>query len=104
MRRSSLYARNFIRSIMGILMVAGLSSELIRGGLVPESTGIPFTDPVRLRDICGIENDFQNKPELSSDFIYRLIDVMGGPRHFYKHYYIGAVSPLGFVKNGKNFN
>lgn len=67
-------------------------------------TGIPFTDPKRLETDCGIENDFPRRPELSSDFIYRLIDAMGGPEHFYKHYYIGAVSPLGFVKDGKNYN
>ena len=29
---------------------------------------------------------------------------MGGPDHFYKHYFIGSVSPLGFVKNKKNYN
>ena len=67
-------------------------------------TGIPFTDPVRLEHDCGIANDFDKKPELSSEFIYLLINRMGGPSHFYKHYFIGAVSPLGFVKNGKNYN
>jgi hypothetical protein len=29
---------------------------------------------------------------------------MGGPDHFFRHFYLGAVSPLGFVKNGKNYN
>ncbi len=67
-------------------------------------TGIPFTDPIRLEKECGIENNFDKKPELSSDFVYRMIDMMGGPEHFYRHYYIGAVSPLGFIKNGKNYN
>lgn len=67
-------------------------------------TGIPFTDPIRLHKECGIENSFAQKPELSSDFIYRLIRYLGGPDHFYAHYYIGAVSPLGFIQNGKNFN
>lgn len=67
-------------------------------------TGIPFTDPIRLEQNCGIPNAFDKKPELSSVFIYTLIDHMGGPDQFYGHYYIGAVSPLGFVKNNKNFN
>ncbi len=67
-------------------------------------TGIPFTDPVHLEQNCGIQNAFDKKPELSSIFIYSLINHMGGPAHFYKHYYIGAVSPLGFVKDNKNFN
>ncbi len=67
-------------------------------------TGIPFTDPIRLEENCGIPNAFDKKPELSSIFIYSLIDHMGGPYQFYRHYYVGAVSPLGFVKNNKNFN
>jgi len=67
-------------------------------------TGIPFTDPVQLEKACGIPNDFDKKPELSSQFIYLLIENMGGVIPFYRHYFIGAVSPLGFVKNGKNFN
>jgi hypothetical protein len=67
-------------------------------------TGIPFTDPIRLTEDCGIENRFEKKGELSAQFIYMLIDVMGGPELFYKRYFIGAVSPLGFTKNGKNFN
>ena len=67
-------------------------------------TGIPFTDPVRLENVCGIPNFFDKKQELSSQFVYELIKYMGGPVHFYKHYYIGAVSPLGFTKEGKNYN
>ncbi len=67
-------------------------------------TGIPFTDPVRLETECGINNPFQKKPELSSQFVYMFINRMGGVQHFYRHYYIGAVSPLGFTKNGKNYN
>ena len=67
-------------------------------------TGIPFTDPVRLESKCGISNTFKKRSELSSEFIYMLIDQMGGPDHFYKHYFIGSVSPLGFVKNKKNYN
>ncbi len=67
-------------------------------------TGIPFTDPIHLETACGIPNNFDKKPELSSQFIYMLIENMGGVIPFYRHYFIGAVSPLGFVKNGKNFN
>ncbi|VAW28661.1 hypothetical protein MNBD_BACTEROID07-610 [hydrothermal vent metagenome] len=67
-------------------------------------TGIPFTDPIRLEKACGIPNNFDKKAELSSQFIYLLIENMGGVSPFYQHYFIGAISPLGFVKNGKNFN
>jgi len=57
-----------------------------------------------LENECGIKNDFDKRGEISSEFIYKLINSMGGPTPFYKHFYIGSVSPLGFVKEGKNFN
>jgi len=66
-------------------------------------TGIPFTDPIRL-EILGIENSFQKRQELSSVFIYDMIHDCGGPGLFYSRYYIASLSPLGFVKGGKNYN
>lgn len=67
-------------------------------------TGIPFTDPIRLANECGIENPFEKKPELSSDFIYRVINAYGGVKTFYNKFLISSLCPLGFVKNGKNLN
>ena len=67
-------------------------------------TGISFTDPIKLESTCGIKNTFQKKPELSSEFIYRMIQAFGGPEHFYQHYFISAVSPLGFTRKGININ
>lgn len=67
-------------------------------------TGIPFTDPIKLEKICGIENDLQKKAELSADFIYSMIDSFGGPIDFYSKYFFTSVSPLGFTKDGKNLN
>jgi hypothetical protein len=67
-------------------------------------TGITFTDPVRLEEKCGIQNAFQKKPELSSVFIYEMIEAFGGVQAFYSDYYLSAVSPLGFKRNGKNLN
>ncbi len=68
------------------------------------TTGIPFTDPIRLNKVCGINNSFPQRPELSSKFIYRLIDSCGGVEPFYHHFYFTSVSPYGFTKNGKNLN
>lgn len=68
------------------------------------STGIPFTDPVRLKEELGIHNDFEPRQELSSRFIYQMIQAIGGPEIFYKNFYFTSVSPLGFVKDGKNLN
>jgi hypothetical protein len=68
------------------------------------TTGISFTDPIKLEKICGIPNTLQKKPELSADFIYMMIAAFGGPDIFYKRFLISAVSPLGFIKDGVNIN
>lgn len=67
-------------------------------------TGIPFTDPIRLAEKCGIANEFQKRGELSSEFVYAVIDAFGGPAAFYGRYHFTALSPLGFVRDGKNLN
>lgn len=67
-------------------------------------TGLPFTDPVRLETACGIANPFVKRSELSSVFIYDMIDAFGGVEVFYKQFLITAVSPLGFMQDGRNLN
>ncbi len=67
-------------------------------------TGISFTDPIRLVDICGIENSFHKRQETSSVFVYNFIEKYGGPEAFYRDYFITATFPLGFVFEGKNIN
>ncbi|MEP6682434.1 MAG: uracil-DNA glycosylase family protein [Parafilimonas sp.] len=89
------YNDNFKRHLL-----IGINPGRFGGGI----TGIPFTDPIRLEKICDIKNDFQKKQELSSVFIYDMIEAFGGVPAFYKQFYISAVSPLGFVKHGKNLN
>ena len=81
-------------------LILGINPGRFGGGI----TGIPFTDPLRLLSVCGIENNFQKKQELSSVFIYEMIDAFGGPESFYNNFYISSVSPLGFTKNNKNLN
>ena len=66
-------------------------------------TGVPFTDPIRLAHL-GISNVFPKKQELSSVFIYAMIEACGGPELFFSRFYITSLSPLGFVKDGKNYN
>ena len=67
-------------------------------------TGINFTAPRQLTDYCAISHPWGNSSELSAEFIYEMIALYGGPKKFYGDYFIGAMSPLGFVKNGKNIN
>jgi hypothetical protein len=80
-------------------LILGINPGRHGGGV----TGIPFTDPVKLQAL-GIDNDFPKKRELSADFVYEMIAAYGGADKFYRQYYIGAVSPLGFTKNEKNLN
>lgn len=81
-------------------LLLGINPGRFGGGV----TGIPFTDPVRLEKVCGIQNNWQKKQELSSVFIYEMINAFGGAENFYNQFYISATSPLGFVKDGKNLN
>ena len=81
-------------------IMLGINPGRFGGGV----TGIPFTDPIRLVKECGIKNNFIKKQELSSVFIYDMINAYGSAEKFYRKYYISAISPLGFVKEGKNLN
>ncbi|MEQ8807511.1 MAG: DUF4918 family protein [Imperialibacter sp.] len=81
-------------------LIIGINPGRFGGGV----TGIPFTDPLKLQDICGIENSLARKQELSSTFIYHMITAFGGPEAFYQHFCFSAVSPVGFTMNGKNLN
>ena len=67
-------------------------------------TGVNFTAPRQLRENCGIDHPWGNSSELSAEFIYEMITAYGGPAKFYADYFIGAVSPLGYMKDGKNIN
>jgi hypothetical protein len=67
-------------------------------------TGVPFTDPVILEKVCGISNDLNKRHELSSIFVYDIINAFGGPSSFYSRFYITSVCPLGFISKGKNVN
>jgi hypothetical protein len=80
--------------------IFGINPGRFGGGV----TGIPFTDPIRLENECGIKNDLAKKPELSSIFVYAVIDAYGGAPKFYGDFFITALSPLGFTKDGVNLN
>lgn len=67
-------------------------------------TGVPFTDPIRLAELCGIANDWPKKSELSAQYVYQMIDAYGGIAKFYGNYFITALSPLGYVRDGRNLN
>ena len=78
-------------------MILGINPGRLGAG----ATGIPFTDPKRLLEKCGIETSY-TLHEPSSVFIYEVIEAYGGTFDFYKDFYISSVCPLGFVQNNKN--
>jgi len=82
------------------ILLLGINPGRLGGGI----TGVPFTDPVKMQENCKIPNDLQKKTEPSAGFIYDMINSYGGPDKFYSKYFIHAVCPLGFTKNGINYN
>jgi hypothetical protein len=66
------------------------------------STGIPFTDTRRLNEDCGIAFTGFRTHEPSSSFIYEMIGAFGGVNEFYSRYFLSAICPLGFTRDGKN--
>ena len=68
-------------------------------------TGVAFTDPVALREICGIDNVLpRGRPELSTQFVYRGVEALGGPAEFYQHFFLGSIYPLVLLSKGLNHN
>ena len=82
------------------VLVFGINPGRFGAGI----TGVTFTDPVALADNCGIENDLPRRQEISSIFIYNVIERCGGTHEFYRRLFLTAVSPLGFTRNGNNLN
>jgi len=89
------YADSYTRRLM-----LGINPGRFGAGI----TGINFTAPKQLKENCGIDHPLKLSSELSAEFIYDVIEEYGGVKKFYRHWFIGAVCPLGFVKNGKNIN
>jgi hypothetical protein len=86
-------------------IILGINPGRFGGGL----TGIPFTDPKRLITECHIPYAGKITHELSSVFVYEVINAYGGPEAFYNDIYINSVCPLGFASidekgREKNYN
>lgn len=93
------YADNRPRKLM-----MGINPGRLGAGL----TGIPFTDTPALESI-GIHMPNVDTSETSADYVWKVIEAYGGPEAFFSEWFIGGVSPLGFIKlndkgNWVNFN
>ncbi|CAF0783165.1 unnamed protein product [Rotaria sp. Silwood1] len=82
------------------ILVLGINPGRFGSGI----TGVPLTDPIRLKTACNIDSNFPLKPELSSKFIYDYFFNQYSMNDFYKKFFIGAVCPLGLESNGRNMN
>jgi hypothetical protein len=100
MKITEAFARKYFNDDRPRILMFGINPGRFGAGV----TGITFTDPIRLERDCNIPNSFLKKQELSSVFIYEMINRFGGPEKFYSRFFLTAISPLGFVKEGKNLN
>lgn len=82
------------------IFVLGINPGRFGAGL----TGISFTDPVALRESCRIENSLGNRKELSSKFIYSVVDEFGGAKKIFSKIFLTALYSFALVKDGKNYN
>jgi hypothetical protein len=100
--------RRYVRAFLGSffadntkrVLVFGINPGRFGAGI----TGVTFTDPVALSAFCGIPNALGRTRELSSVFIYDFINAFGGPAEVYSRFFLTAVSPLGFTREGINLN
>jgi hypothetical protein len=100
MRYTRAFLKKFFSDNRKRVLVLGINPGRFGSGM----TGIPFTDPTALRDKCGIPNELDDHKETSSTFMYQFIDTWGHIDDFYARFFISAMCPLGFMKDGKNYN
>jgi len=94
------FYRKYYKSDNPRRLILGINPGRLGAGV----TGIPFTDPKILQEKLKIKNTFHKRNELSSIYVYDLIDAYGGPAKFFRKFFISSVCPLGFTKNGINYN
>ncbi|MBD1386966.1 DUF4918 family protein [Mucilaginibacter rigui] len=86
-------------------LIMGINPGRFGSGL----TGVPFTDPKRLKSECGIDYEGKITHEPSSVYVYEMINAYGGAGAFYNKFYISSLCPLGFTTidnkgKEKNYN
>ena len=97
---NQLFFKKYYNDHQARKMIIGINPGRFGAGV----TGINFTDPVNCARVLKIENSFEKRSELSSDFIYKVIDSLGGPEVFFSTFFITSVSPIGFTLDNKNLN
>lgn len=67
-------------------------------------TGVPFTDTKRLESVCGIKMQSAHTHEISSVYMYDMIEEFGRVTEFYNQFYINSPFPLAIIKKNKDNN
>lgn len=94
---------NFYRKYYSDSQSRGLILGINPGRFGAGATGIPFTDSYALENHCDIKFPGDTR-ETSAEFVYMVIDAYGGAEKFYQDWFIGAASPLGFVRKNEKGN
>ncbi len=101
-RVSSMFYQKYYNDNKKRKLILGINPGRHGAGI----TGVPFTDTKRLMENCGLEIKNLKSYEVSSVFVYDMIDAYGGVEKFYENFYINSPSPLGYTitKNNKDIN
>jgi hypothetical protein len=67
-------------------------------------TGVPFTDTKRLESACGIPMHSAHTHDISSVFMYDMIEAYGGAGAFYSDFYINSPFPLAIIRQSTDGN
>jgi hypothetical protein len=105
LRVSSAFYKKYYNDDHRRHLILGINPGRFGSGL----TGVPFTDPKRLKSECGIDYDGKITHEPSSVYVYEMINAYGDAGAFYYKFYISSLCPLGFTTidnkgREKNYN
>ena len=93
LRIATAFYKKYYDDHQGRKLILGINPGRLGAG----ATGVPFTDPKRLKTFCDIDCGF-SLHEPSSVFVHEVIQAYGGVEKFFGDFYISSVCPLGFVK------
>jgi hypothetical protein len=105
MNNLRLFAKMYLDDKAPRHIILGINPSRLGAGV----TGIPFTDTKRLISECKIPYTGKSTHEISSVFMYEMINAYGGVKEFYQKFYINSPFPLAITKitgndTEKNYN
>lgn len=92
------FYHKFYNDVKERKFIAGINPSRHGAGV----TGVPFTDTKRLESACGIRMESAHTHEISSVFMYDMIEQYGGTKKFYNRFYINSPFPLAIIRESKD--